>query len=122
MAQHRAQTAEQRASSALSGVKAVADRTRHAQSVAEAAIAEARSVRNEVLAKIAAFTKCADDSMSNAVGILTGRMEEVSTQTEVQASRVAADVTQQLGKEFEAAATSAAATAMEIVEGIRHDV
>ena len=55
MAQHRAQTAEQRASSTLSGVKAVANQTCHAQYVVKAAIAEARLVCDEVLAKIAAF-------------------------------------------------------------------
>ena len=45
VAQQRARTAEQRAETALSGVEAVADRTQRAQTVAEDAIAEARSVR-----------------------------------------------------------------------------
>ena len=49
VAQRRAQIAEQKAESAFSGVGMVADRTHRAQSVAEAAIAEARSVRDEVL-------------------------------------------------------------------------
>ena len=41
MAQQRAQIAELKAESAFSGVGVVVDQTRHAQSVAEAAIAEA---------------------------------------------------------------------------------
>ena len=42
VAQRRAQIAEAKAESAFSGVGMVADQNRHAQSVAEAAIAEAR--------------------------------------------------------------------------------
>ena len=48
VAQRHAQIVEQKAESAFSGVGMVADQTRYAQSVAEAAIAEARSVREEV--------------------------------------------------------------------------
>ena len=56
VAQRRAQIVEQKAESAFSGVGVVADQTRHAQSVAEAAIAEARSVRHEVSSRIAEVT------------------------------------------------------------------
>ena len=48
VAQRCAQIAEQKVESAFSGVGMVADQTRYVQSVAEAAIAEARSVRDEV--------------------------------------------------------------------------
>ena len=49
VAQRRAQIAEQKAESAFSGVGMVADQTRYAQSVAEVAIVEAHSVRDEVV-------------------------------------------------------------------------
>ena len=48
VAQRRAQIAEQKAESMFSGVGMVADQTRYAQSITEAAIAEVRSVRDEV--------------------------------------------------------------------------
>ena len=110
VAQLRAQTAEQKAESAFSHVGVIADQTRHAQSIAEAAIAEARSVHNEVSSKIAAFTKRADDSTSSTIGMLPRKMEEVTAQTEAQTSRVVAQVTQQLERELEAVATSMAMT------------
>ena len=53
VAQQRARAAEEKAESAVSGVGMVADQTRYTQSVAEAAIAEARSVRDEVTSKLA---------------------------------------------------------------------
>ena len=70
MTQRHAQIAEQKVESAFSSVRIVADQTCHTQAIAEAAIAEARSVCDEVLSRIAAFAKCADDSTSSAVGIL----------------------------------------------------
>ena len=48
MAQRRARIVEQKAESAFSGVGMVADQTRYAQSVEEAAITEAWSVHDEV--------------------------------------------------------------------------
>ena len=71
---------------------------------------------------MAEWAKRADASTSSAVGMLTGRMKEVSTQTEAQASRIAVEVKQQLEKDFEAAVTSAAMTATGLVEGVRGDV
>ena len=52
VAQQRARAAEEKAESAVSGVGMAADQTRYARSVAEAAIAEARSVRDEVMSKL----------------------------------------------------------------------
>ena len=56
VAQRRAQIVEQKVESAFSGVGMVADQTRYAQSVAEAAIAEARSVHDEVTSRMAEVT------------------------------------------------------------------
>ena len=53
VAQQRARSADQRAETALSGVEAVVDRTQRAQTVAEDAIAEARSVRAEASSRMA---------------------------------------------------------------------
>ena len=80
------------AESAYSNVGVVADETRRVRSVAEAAIAEAHSVRDEVSSRIAEFAKRADDSVSSAIGILTGQVQEMTAQTEAQASRVAVDM------------------------------
>ena len=74
VAQRRAQIAEQKAESAFSGVVVVADQTRHTQSVVEAAIAEAPSVHDEVLSKIAEVTKRSDVSVSNVADVLTGKV------------------------------------------------
>ena len=65
VAQQCARTSEQKAESAFSNVGVVADRTRYAQVIAEEAIAEARSVREEVLSRIAEVAKCADSSASS---------------------------------------------------------
>ena len=78
MAQQRAQTAEQKAESAFSGVGVIAEQVRHAQSVAEAAIAEARSVCDEISSRMVEFAKRADDTASSAIGVLTGKMMEVT--------------------------------------------
>ena len=64
VAQRRAQIAELKAESAFSRVGVVADQTRHAQSVAEVAIAEARLVRDEVSSRTADIAKRAYVSVS----------------------------------------------------------
>ena len=88
VAQRRAQIAEQKAESAFSGIGVVADQTRHAQAVAEAAIAEARSVRDEVSSKLAEVVKRADVSTSSVAENLTGRMEQVAAYSDAQTSRL----------------------------------
>ena len=77
VAQQRARTAELKVDSAFSGIGVVADQTRHAQAIAEAAIAEAQSVHEEVSSKIAEVAKRADVSTSSIAENLTGRMEQV---------------------------------------------
>ena len=94
MAQQRAQTAEQKAESAFSSVGVVADQVHRVQSVAEVAIAEARSVRDEISSRMVEFVKRADDTASSTLGILMGKMTEVTTQTKAQMLRTAKEVKQ----------------------------
>ena len=68
------QIAEEKAESAFLGVGMIADQTRYAQSVAEAAIAEARSVRDEVSSRMAEVAKRSDVSVSNVADVLTGKV------------------------------------------------
>ena len=92
----------------MSGVGRVADETCRTREAAEAAIAKARSVRNEVLSHIAEFATRADKSVSSAVGMLTGQMWEMIAQIEAQMSRVAKEVTERLERDIEAVAMSMA--------------
>ena len=82
VAQQRARAAEEKAESAVSSVGVVADQTRYARSVAKAAIAEARSVRDEVTSKIVEFAQCSDVSASNVAEVLTGKVQQVAAQFE----------------------------------------
>ena len=75
VAQQRVRAAEEKAESAVSGIGAVADQTRYARSVAEAAIAEARSVRDEVTSKIVEVAQRSDVSASNIAEVLTGQVQ-----------------------------------------------
>ena len=86
VAQQRARAAEEKAASAVSGVGEVADQTRYAQSVAEAAIAEARSVRDEVTSKIAEVAQRSDVSASNVAEVLTRKVQQVAAQFEAHTS------------------------------------
>ena len=105
MAQRRAQIAELKAESAFSGVGAVADQTHRAQSVAEAAIAEAHSVRDEVYVRIAEVAKRSDVGVSNVADVLTGRVQQVAAQFEAHASHAVRQVAQQLEQEVKAVVT-----------------
>ena len=126
VAQRRAQMAEQIAESAFSGVGQVAEETRRAREVAEAAIAEARSVHGAVESQVAALSARADESTTHAVEVLTEQVRQTAAETEARASQTVGTVVQQLEKEMTAAATSAAATAevttRTMVEGVRRDV
>ena len=118
--------AEQVAESAMSDVGHIVDETHCAHEVAEAAIAEARSMHGEVQSKVASLMARADASTVHTVEVFSGRVREVAEHLEVQTSRVAEAVTQQLEREIEAATTSTA-TMVEVqtrtaVEGMRRDV
>ena len=85
---------EQKAESAFSGVGMVADQTRYAQSVAEAAIAEARSVCDEVASQMAEVAKRSDVSMSNIADALTGKVQQFAVQFKVQTLQAVGQVAQ----------------------------
>ena len=87
VAQQRARTAEQKAESAFSSVGVITDRTQYAQAVAEEAIVEARSVREEVSSRIAEVAKCTDVSTSSIAENLEGRVREVAAYTDAHTSR-----------------------------------
>ena len=84
--------------------------TRHAQSIVEAAIAEARSVRDEVSSRIAEVAKRLDVSMSNVADALTGKVPQVAVHFEAQTSQAIGQVAQQLEREVKAVAMSTALT------------
>ena len=109
IAQQRAQAAEEKAESAVSGVGVVADQTRYMRSVAEAAIAEARSVRDEVTSRIAEVAQCSDVSASNVTEVLTGKVQQVAAQFEAHTLHAVGQVAQQLEQEVRAVATGTAA-------------
>ena len=92
VAQQRVRTAEQRALSALSSVGVIANQTQRTRAVAEAAIAEARSVREEVSSKISEVAKRANVSASSIAENLEGKMREVAAYTGAQTSHAVGDL------------------------------
>ena len=76
----------------MSGAGVVADQTRYARSVAEAAIAEARSVRDEVTSRIAEVAQRSDVSASNIAEVLTGKVQQVAAQFEAHTSHAVGQV------------------------------
>ena len=112
--------------SALSVVGQVADATRRAREIAEAAITEAKSMHSAVESEVASLMACADASTVHAVEVLSGRVQEMAAHSDAQTSRVAKAVTRQLESEIQATAMSTAATAelntCAAVEGMRQDV
>ena len=87
VAQRRARTAELKADTAYSSVGMVADQSRYARAVAESAIAEARSVHEEVASKMEEVAKHFDASASNVAENVTGKLREVTAHTEAHTSR-----------------------------------
>ena len=86
--------AKQTAASAMSGVRSVADETRHVRELVEATSVEARSIRGEVESKVATLVGKADASTTHVVEEITGRVQEVAAYSDAQALRVTAEVTQ----------------------------
>ena len=70
----------------MSSIGVVADQTRYARSVAEAAIAEAWSVRDEVTSRIAEVAQRSDVSASNVAEVLMGKVQQVVAQFEAHKS------------------------------------
>ena len=94
VALRHAQMAEQIAESAFSGVGQVVDATRCARKVAEATIAEARSMHGAVESRVAALSACADESTMHAVEVLTEQMQRTAVETKAKASRTVGTVVQ----------------------------
>ena len=67
--------AEQIAKSAFSGVGKVADETHRTRKVAEATIAEARSVHGAVESRVAALSARADESAAHTVEVLSEHVQ-----------------------------------------------
>ena len=118
--------AERVAESPMSGIGQVADATRRAPEVAEAAIAEVRSMHDEVKSKVAELSAHADASTMHAVEVLSEHIQKMAVDTEVKMSCNVGTVVQQLEQEVATAATSTAVMAeimmRTIVEGMRRDV
>ena len=94
----------------MSSVGHVTEETVHVRGIAEAAIAEAKSVHEAIESKVASLTAQADASIAHITGVLSERVQQVAEYSDAQASRVAGEILQQLEKGLEAVATSAAAT------------
>ena len=84
--------AEQTAESAMSGVGRVAEETFHVHGIAEAAIAEAKSVYEVVESKVASLIAQANASIAHITGVLSERVQQVAEHSDVQASHVAGEI------------------------------
>ena len=96
--------------SALSGVGQVAEVTRCVCSIAEAAIAEATFVYNQVESRVASLVAHTKVRMAQGISPLSECIREVAVHTEEQTSCIAGTVAQQLEKEIEAVAVSTITT------------
>ena len=93
----------------MSSVGQIADQTFHARTAADDAIAEVRSVREQVEARIADVTKRTENVASNVVGGLTGHVESTVRQSQAETSRAVGNAVQQLREEMGVVALSTTA-------------
>ena len=93
----------------MSSVGQIADQAFHARTAADDAIAEARSVREQVEARIADVTKQTENVASNVVGELTGQVASTVRQSQVETLRAVGNAVQQLREEMGVAASSTTA-------------
>ena len=118
--------AERVAESAMSRVGQVADATRRAREVAEAAIAEVRSVHGATKSKLVALSAHPDVSTAHTVEVLSEHIQKTAADTKARMSCTIGTVVQQLEQEIAAATMSTAVTAeittCTVVEGMRRDV
>ena len=70
--------AEQTAQSVMSSIGRVAEETLHVRGVAEAAIAEAKSVHEVVESKVASLTVRANASVVHITNVLPERVQQVA--------------------------------------------
>ena len=82
VAQRRPQLVERTAESALSGVGHVTEEIRHARSIAEVAISEARCVHGEIESKVSSLVVEAAASTAHITDALSKRVGEVVAKTE----------------------------------------
>ena len=122
VAQLRARTADQKADTAMSSVGRIADQVLHARTTADDAIAEARSVREQVESRIADVAKRTEIVASSVVGELTGRVDEAVRRSQADTSRAVGSVVQQLEQEIGVAASSATATSEQVAKMAVADV
>ena len=115
IAQERAQTAEQKAETAISRTGHIEDQAQHAQRVASEAIAEARVVRSEVAMRMDKLVQQAEASTSSAIGALVGQVTQASEQQWQRTSRTVGAVAQQLEKEIGATSSRVAAASEDIM-------
>ena len=108
--QCRVQLAERVAESAMLGEGKVAGEAHCLNGVAEATIAEARSVHGEVESKVALLVAQAIASTAHIVGVLSQRVQKVAEHSDAQTSHIAGEVSHQLDKRLEEVVTSAAMT------------
>ena len=86
--------AEQIAESAFSGVGQVTDETRRACKVAEATIAEARSMHGVVESRVAELSARANVSTTHAVEVLTEQVWQTAAKIEAKALQTIGTVVQ----------------------------
>ena len=101
--QWRTQLVERIVESAMSGISHIVEETHCARDIAEAAIAEAKSVHGEVESRVALLAAQAEASTAHVVDALSKCVNEVVAQSEVQASHIIGTVSQRLEKDIEAA-------------------
>ena len=109
VAQLRAQTAEEKADTAISRTGYIEDQAQRAQRAANEAIAEARVVRGEVAMRMDRLVQQAEISTSSAIGALVGQVTQASEQQWQRTSRTVGAVAQQLEHEIGAASSRVAA-------------
>ena len=100
VAQHCAQLAERPAESALSGIGQVAEEIRHACSVAEAAISEARSLHGEIESKVSSLEAQAATSTAHITDALSKCVGEVMAETEGKTSHIVGTVANSWKKKY----------------------
>ena len=92
VAQQRARTAELKADTAFSGVGMVAEEIRRVKSVAEDAIAEARSLRTGVESKMGEVASRVNVSASTVADNLTGQVREAVAHADAVTTRAVGDL------------------------------
>ena len=96
----RARTMEWKAETAMSSVGQVADQAFCARTAADDAIAEARSVREQVESRIADLAARTETVASSVIGELSGQVAEAVERSQADTSRAVEGAIQQLEKEI----------------------